>query len=44
MELGMIGLGGTGLNLVKRLLQGGQEVVGHNRPAPRSVKSSSRVP
>ena len=31
MELGMIGLGRMGLNMVKRLLQGGQEVMVYNR-------------
>ena len=31
MELGMVGLGKMGLNLTKRLLQGGHRVVGHAR-------------
>ena len=31
MKLGMIGLGRMGLNMVKRLLQGGQEVVEDSR-------------
>jgi 6-phosphogluconate dehydrogenase len=35
MELGMIGLGRMGLNMVKRLLQGGQEVVVYNRTAAK---------
>ncbi len=35
MELGMIGLGRMGLNMVKRLLQGGQEVVVFNRTAAK---------
>jgi 6-phosphogluconate dehydrogenase len=35
MELGMIGLGRMGLNMVKRLLQGGQEVMGYNRTAAK---------
>jgi len=35
MKLGMIGLGRMGLNMVKRLLQGGQEVVVYNRTAAK---------
>jgi len=35
MKLGMIGLGRMGLNMVKRLLQAGQEVVVYNRTAAK---------
>ena len=35
MKLGMIGLGRMGLNMVKRLLQGGQELVVYNRTAAK---------
>jgi len=31
MEIGMIGLGRMGMNMARRLLQGGQEVVAYNR-------------
>jgi 6-phosphogluconate dehydrogenase len=31
MQLGMIGLGRMGMNMARRLLQGGHEVVAHNR-------------
>jgi 6-phosphogluconate dehydrogenase len=35
MRLGMVGLGRMGLNMTRRLLRGGHEVVAHNRsPAP----------
>ena len=36
MKLGMIGLGRMGLNMVKRLLRGGQEVVVYNRTAAKT--------
>jgi len=35
MKLGLIGLGRMGLNMVKRLLQGGQEVLVYNRTAAK---------
>jgi 6-phosphogluconate dehydrogenase len=35
MELGMIGLGRMGLNMVKRLLRAGQEVIVYNRTAAK---------
>jgi 6-phosphogluconate dehydrogenase len=31
MQLGMIGLGRMGMNMAKRLLQGGHQVVAYNR-------------
>ena len=33
MELGMIGLGRMGLNMARRLIQGGHRVVGYARTA-----------
>jgi 6-phosphogluconate dehydrogenase len=35
MELGMIGLGRMGLNMVKRLLRAGQQVIAYNRTAAK---------
>jgi len=36
MQIGMIGLGRMGMNMAKRLLQGGHEVVAYNRTAEKT--------
>ena len=36
MQIGMIGLGRMGMNMVKRLLQGGHEVVAYNRSSEKT--------
>ncbi len=41
MRLGMIGLGRMGMNMVRRLLQGGHEVVAFNRTPDKTEEISS---
>ena len=36
MQIGMVGLGRMGMNMVRRLLQNGQEVVAYNRSFDKS--------
>jgi 6-phosphogluconate dehydrogenase len=45
MRIGMIGLGRMGMNMAKRLLQGGHEVVAYNRTPTKTeeiVKEGAR--
>ena len=43
MELGMIGLGRMGANMVERLLRGGHRVAGHDRDAAAVSRTEKKA-